>query len=190
MLAGFSAFKNSDDEQDNYNYLKRGLLDDFWEIPDFKRNECNQKPFPATFKELILGMLHPNPDHRYTIDRALAHPWLTETIKPDDTHDNESSPRLAAATQTQNELNSYFEENEFLKKMQDQKSKRKREQKAEKKQNPQKQATRSAVNDQEESSEDSFDLPLALFNEKMRTTNMLFVSAKPAEVRETILTKV
>lgn len=51
-------------------------------------------------------MLHPNPDHRYTIDRALAHPWLTETIKRDDTHDNESLPRLADATQ--DELNSYF----------------------------------------------------------------------------------
>ena len=112
MLAGFSAFKNSDDEQDNYNYLKRGLFDDFWEILDFKRKECNQKPFPATFKELILGMLHPNPDHRYTIDRALAHPWLTETIKPDDTNDTESLPRLAA--ETQGELNSYFEQNEFF----------------------------------------------------------------------------
>ena len=58
-------------------------------------------------------MLHPNADHRYTIDRALAHPWLTELIQPDDKHDTESLPRLAAATQTQNELNSYFEENEF-----------------------------------------------------------------------------
>ena len=50
MLAGFSAFKNSDDEQDNYNYLKRGLFSDFWEIPDFKRKENKQKPFPVTFK--------------------------------------------------------------------------------------------------------------------------------------------
>ena len=64
--------------------------------------------------------------------------------------------------------------------MQDKKSKRKREHKAEKKQKPQKQDTRSAFVDQEESSEDSFDFSLAPFNEKMRTANMLFVSAKPA----------
>ena len=57
-------------------------------------------------------MLHPNPDHRYTIDRALAHPWLTETVKPDDTNDTESLPRLAA--ETQGELNSYFKQNEFF----------------------------------------------------------------------------
>lgn len=81
-------------------------------------------------------MLHPNADHRYTIDRALAHPWLTEKIQPDDTHDTKSSPRLAAATQ--DELNSYFKQNESLKKKQDQKSKKKREHKCEKKQKEQK----------------------------------------------------
>jgi hypothetical protein len=73
-------------------------------------------------------MLHPNADHRYTIDRVLAHPWLTETIQYDDTHDTKSLPR------PQDELNSYFKQNEYLKKTPDQNSKRKREHKYEKKQ--------------------------------------------------------
>jgi hypothetical protein len=52
---------------------------------------------------------------------------------------------------------------------------------------------RSAVaekSDNESSEDSSFDAPLAAYNEKMRTTNMLFVRAKPCEVRDVILTEI
>ena len=88
--------------------------------------------------------------------------------------------RLAAATQV--EMNSYFKENAYFKKKQEQHegSIRKRLQKEESKQKQAKQMKRSTVCDSDSSSsDDSFDAPLLPFNKEMRTINMLFVRAKP-----------
>jgi hypothetical protein len=70
-------------------------------------------------------MLHPNVNHRYTIEKALAHPWLNETIMVTPQgpltaqgDEIESLPRLAAATQE--EMNDYFKENSYFKKKQEQ----------------------------------------------------------------------
>ncbi len=88
MLAGFCAFFSANYvKNDNYVHLLLGKPNDFWK----PQEEKNEGHFPDPFKRLIERMLHPDPQKRLTIARALAHDWLT-----------------GAAAATQEEMNSFF----------------------------------------------------------------------------------
>lgn len=79
LLAGFLPFFNS-----NTRMLYRMIQRDEVKFP---------KKFPPNAKELVLSLLHKEPEHRFTLGAAKKHPWFLVDYKGDDAVASPSVPR-------------------------------------------------------------------------------------------------
>ena len=65
LFAGFPAFVSANDQKGPYHFIKCGLHDQFWA---HQEQLMPKGYFPKPFKQLICGMLNPDPTQRLTIE--------------------------------------------------------------------------------------------------------------------------
>lgn len=78
MLSGFPPLQRADMKDWYYKRIVKKQYENFW-----KAHERSMKPLPATVKDLILKMLHPDPDSRITLEGILSHEFMQKHTESD-----------------------------------------------------------------------------------------------------------
>ncbi|CAD8114527.1 unnamed protein product [Paramecium primaurelia] len=76
LHAGSPPFSIASETDPIFKLIIHNKRDEFWYCHTKNRSDI----FPQDFKNLIDGMLAPNPDERFTLDQCLQHPWTNGAV--------------------------------------------------------------------------------------------------------------
>lgn len=85
MLSGHPCFKSATMTDPWYGLICKGMYEKFWEVHEKKKPKQEGTNFyPKEYRDLMNGMLHPDPSKRFTVAQIKEHPWykgrtVTET---------------------------------------------------------------------------------------------------------------
>ncbi|CAD8124980.1 unnamed protein product [Paramecium sonneborni] len=74
LHAGSPPFSQASEKDSYFRLLLTNKQDQFWNY-HLRYKGGNPEFFPQDFRNLINGMLAPNPDQRFTLEQCLKHPW-------------------------------------------------------------------------------------------------------------------
>ncbi|CAD8198065.1 unnamed protein product [Paramecium pentaurelia] len=75
LHAGSPPFSQAADKDQYFRLLSNNKWDLFWN-QHLKYKGGNPEFFPQDFRNLMHGMLAPNPDQRFTLEQCMQHPWV------------------------------------------------------------------------------------------------------------------
>ncbi|CAD8207846.1 unnamed protein product [Paramecium octaurelia] len=77
--AGSPPFSTASEKDQYFKLILLNKWEQFWTF-HLKYKGGNPEFFPQEFRNLMMGMLAPNPDQRFTLEQCMQHPWVNGPV--------------------------------------------------------------------------------------------------------------